>query len=196
MVRKNLGKGKGKGYRNLMTNDSKVHSDSAKGIKQTKSGTKKILTRIKGLTSKGVKRFQEARAKQEEMRKQQRFELLKDVKHPLKSKLSKQKDRVATLEKHYRESETEELMQKLKSEREELRQIQEEITNIKLQDLSDGELRTLAVHYTDDSFFSFGESNPYKKELLRRVDFRKKLVDDIAKAKKGVKEPSILDDLF
>ena len=189
-----MGKGKGKGYKNLMSNDSKVHSESAKGIKQpNKNGVGK---RLRNVTKSTIKRIQEFRAKQKEESKQRRFELLKDVKHPLQSKLAKQQDRVNTLQRHAREEETEELMQKLKSEREELRQIQEEITNIKLQDLSDSELKTLAIRYTDDSFFSFGESNPYKKELLRRVDARKVLEEDISKARKGIKEKGLFDNLF
>jgi hypothetical protein len=32
--RKGMGKGQGKGYKNLMTTDKRVHSDSARGIKQ------------------------------------------------------------------------------------------------------------------------------------------------------------------
>ncbi len=34
MVRKGMGKGTGKGYKNLMGSDKKIHSQSAKGIKQ------------------------------------------------------------------------------------------------------------------------------------------------------------------
>jgi hypothetical protein len=34
MVRKGMGKGKGRGYKNLMGKDPRVHSDSAKGRKQ------------------------------------------------------------------------------------------------------------------------------------------------------------------
>ena len=33
--RKSLGKGMGKGYKNLINSDPKVHSDSARGLKQT-----------------------------------------------------------------------------------------------------------------------------------------------------------------
>ena len=126
----------------------------------------KLWTKTKEGFEKG-KQF--TKEKIEERRQQQaeaKSELLGEVKHPLHTKMDKQQKRVRTLEKHYEEatdeSHKEELQLKLKEEREQYREIQEEITKIKVQDLTNAQLEKIAIRYKDDSFFGFGESNPYR----------------------------------
>lgn len=156
----------------------------------------------KGLWEK-TKEFTKQKLKE---RKEQQFEakaeLLTDVKHPLTNKLNKQYDRVRTLEKHHEEAKDEthkeKLELKLKKEREQYREIQEEITKINVQDLSNTQLEQISIRYKDDSFFSFGDTNPYRTELLRRTEFKKVLDKDIndIKQKPIVKEEGLFDNLF
>lgn len=47
MRRKGLGKGRGKGYKNIVSTDARVHSDSRKGIKQPQKA--RVITRKKKL---------------------------------------------------------------------------------------------------------------------------------------------------
>ena len=45
-IRKGLGKGRGKGYRNIIGKDPRVHSDSARGIKSIQKNAKRLINRL------------------------------------------------------------------------------------------------------------------------------------------------------
>ncbi len=231
VIRRGLGKGKGKGYKNLIPKDPKVHSMSAKGIKQPQKLSPRLQTILKkhpeyknlsfdelkkkgvflryqsdsdgdGVvnihdcrpidstkqdlpdwitkTGRSIKKFAKKEIKGikksiEEKKKKQAIERAKLIEHPLIKKLEKQQARVEELKREYQTEDDEDLKKKLDEEldkeQEQLRQIQEKITHINLEDLSDAELKTLAIRYKEpEGLFSsfFGSSNPYKDELLRR----------------------------
>jgi vacuolar-type H+-ATPase subunit I/STV1 len=132
--------------------------------------------------------------RREEERQKKRVEELKSIKHPDVVKLEKQRERVEELEKeaddpYVDEGEQNKLIQELEQEREQLRQLQEKATEIKLEDLNDSDLKQLAIrHKADSGFFSdfFGTpSNQYKDELLRRIKVRKELNRDVQTAEKA-----------
>jgi len=274
MRRKGMGKGKGKGYKNIMGKDPLVHSQSARGMKQPQRVSPRITTimkkrpevkdmdfkqlkklgvflryhadsdkdgvpnikdckplnpkkhkdeavteiefdptveeepttyqKLKGKTGavlgkagrgavslgkKGVKSYIESR-------KQKKIEALREVKHPKIRELEKQQMRVAELQRQAEnEPDDEDLFRELDEEEDQLRKIQEEVTEIKVEDLNDAQLKTLAIRHKDD-FSIFGSGNPYKDELLRRIRAKKKLEKEISEAKSKKPEKGILEDLF
>jgi len=247
MARKGLGKGTGKGYKNMIGTDKMVHSQSAKGVKQPqkinpimlqvpdeqpeieyqeevielndseekpkmtfkeklKSATEKAKVGIKKGVEATKKRIALEKEKAKERRFQARKEELVELKRPEVKKLEVQEKRVDELrfQKEAEEDPTEadRLSKELDKEERELNVRIEEVTNINLEDYSDTELKRLAVrHKPSESFladmFGSGE-NPYRKELLRRVNTNRELNKDIAQARKGVKkkEEGLFDDFF
>ncbi len=220
MRRKGIGQGTGKGYKNILGNDSNIHSQSAQGIKQptNMNETKldamdnQVLANKKGFGTKTKEIFQKGYSKnkefiqkkleeQKQRKEAQKEDLLSDIGHPLQRKMEKQYERVRTLEKHHSEAndnKKEQLELKLEEERKQYREIQEEVTKINVQDLTNKQLEQIAIRYKDESFFGFGDSNPYRKELLRRTEFKKNLDYDVKeiKNKKVEKKEGFFDDLF
>ena len=65
-IRKGLGKGKGTGYKNLMGNDSKIHSQSAKGVKQPQKVNGLLdskISRVKDSNKSLIKKFNKTKDK-------------------------------------------------------------------------------------------------------------------------------------
>lgn len=249
--RKGLGKGQGKGYKNIIGRDPMVHRQSAKGIKQPqqiktgmlvknrhtgkvgkvilkdkfavkvypikkKSKIRGVFTNPKHWTtirgeplkvgkdfvydsdgdafpdgmdcsptdpkkqdlketfSKIEEKFKKLKEEQKEKQKEKRVSALKTIPTVEVNKLKKQKERVDEVRKQLRmekdSEESQRLTDELDSEEAELREVQERVSNIKLEDLSDRQLETLAVNYRDDGLFSgvFGSGNEFQSELLRR----------------------------
>jgi len=134
-------------------------------------------------------------AKYQKKQQEKKVKLLEKVKNPLAEKLIAQKKRVQELEKQISESQDSQqenkLFSELKEEENQLRELQEKVTDMKLQDFSDAELKTLAVRYQPDEgllsgFFST-PSNPYEKELLRRIEKKEMLEKEITDTRKKAK---------
>ena len=181
--RKNLGQGKGSGYHNIIPKDPKVHSDSAKGIKQPQEVKKGLFARSKDYASERLKESKEKRQKA-------RIKELETIEHPLIKSYLRQKDRVDELRLQIAEAKTEreeeKLYDELGKEQEQLRQKQEQITELDEADLSDSELKTMAIRHKDNSFFGsfFGSGNPYEDELVRRIKAEKSLEARLDKVRK------------
>jgi len=146
---------------------------------------------------KGVEATKKRIAEEKEKAKVRRLENkkaeLKELKRPEAKKLEAQEKRVDELRFQIEAEEDEEekyrLKEELDSEEYQLNERIEEVTNINLEDYSDNELRRLAIrHKPNDGIFTeiFGSGeNPYKKELVRRIETTKKLNQDLNKARKG-----------
>jgi hypothetical protein len=279
MVRKGMGKGKGKGYKNIIGKDPRVHSDSAKGRKQPqkfsprveamlkknpslknksfkqlqKSGvflkyqadadgdgvpnikdckpldvkkhkdmpvteikfdptvekkptkTEKIIGKAGALAGRGLRAGKELAVKEyksfKQKKEEKRIKELEEVKHPLIQDLEEQRDRVSTLQRQIQQTDDEEkeekLFDELGEEQEQLRKVQEQITELKIEDLSDRQLKTLAIRWKpSDSLFGdlFGSGdNPYTKELARRIRAEKEIEKELDEARKQKPEESIFD---
>jgi hypothetical protein len=273
-MRKGLGKGKGKGYKNIVGKDPRVHSQSARGIKQPqklkkgmfvvnkrtnvrgkvvktepyfavktfttegkvihqrisnqrfwdkdmdgdgkpdkidcqpfnpkkqeKEPTKfeKVKGRVGAVALRGVEGGKELAVKGiktlKEKKEEKRIKELEEIKHPLIKDLEKQKERVAQIQKHIQATDDEEkeekLFDELGEEQQQLRQKQEKVTKLTIQDLSDRQLKTLAIRWEDTSIF--GSDNPYKKELKRRIRAEKEIEKELDEVRKEKPEPSIFD---
>ncbi len=271
-IRKNMGKGRGKGFKNLIPNqDSRTHSLSARGIKQpqklnkglfvvsNRTGvrgqvtreepfavktfktdgsvihnrlsnpkfwnkdtdgdgvidkndcqpmnpkkqddlddfnnlksdgtmtTEKPIEKKDGIFKKAFKFGKEKLEEQKAQRKKARLEELSEVNHPVVRKLVKQKDRVSTLQSQLDKEDDydkqEKLDRELEVEKGQLREIQEQVTKINVEDLSDGQLKTLAVRHKESSFSIFGSGNEYQDELLRRITKTKEINQKIKEQK-------------
>ena len=146
-----------------------------------------------GLGKKGLKTLQERQ-------KEKKEKVLEEVDHPKFRELKKQEARVQELERQVEKSideeEEAELFRELDTERDQLRKVQEEITEVKIEDLSDAQLTTLAIRHKTSDFAIFGSGNPYKDEVLRRINARKLLKKEVDEAEKKKPEGSFFDDLF
>jgi len=156
-----------------------------------------ILGRVgKGAVALSKKQLEAYKEKQ----KAKKIEVLTEVAHPKIKELERQTERVVGIEKHIAtaddEAQEKKLFAELEVEQEQLRKVQEEVTEIKVEDLNDTQLKTLAVRQKDDEFTIFGSGNPYKDELLRRIDARKGLNKEIREAEKKKAETGFFDDLF
>jgi hypothetical protein len=132
------------------------------------------------LAKKGKQYGADYLAKQKELSRLKRQAEIETVEHPAVKDLKKQRERVNELEYQYAtadEAAQKKLEKELEAERTQLREKQETVSNIKVEDLSDVELKLLAVRHKGDGFFAgmFGESNPYKSELVRRIKFKREL---------------------
>lgn len=201
MARRGMGKGKGKGYKNIIGKDPSVHAQSAKGIKQPqrinnrvsnpnqalveKNGIVTFQDKQPGITQpevkmvkkngffkkvgRGIKEFAEfGKEELRQMQIEKRAATLKEIKHPLVKKLETQKMRVDTI-KAQRDAEEspgrkDRLDAELEREENQLRTIQEKITNVRMEDLTDRELKTLAIRIEPGIF----GGNPYEEELVKR----------------------------
>jgi hypothetical protein len=97
---------------------------------------------------------------------------------PNVEKLAKQTKRVQTLKKQISEAEergttTYNQMDELEQEEKQLRDLEEKMTDINVEDLSDRQLKILAVRHKDTSFF--GSGNEYEGELVRRIEKTKQI---------------------
>jgi len=214
--RKGLGKGQGKGYKNIQQWDSPIHSQSAKGIKQPqKIGNidkfaeqnepkdnkqfRELFESLKKKEKSVVKKVKKKFAEFQEAQKQKKIKELEDVNHPTVKKMSTQKSRVEELRTQLAseddDSEREKLNNELDREEEQLRNIQEDVTEIDLADFSDAELKTLAIRH-QSGFALFGSDNRYQDELVRRIEARKRLEKSLVEARKKPVEKGLFEDLF
>jgi len=132
-----------------------------------------------------------AQSKLEQLKKKrekERIEELEEINHPLVKEFERQKARVEELKTQISENEDEDkeskLFDELGKEQEQLREKQEKITDLDVEDLSDRELKTLAIRWKDTSLF--GSNNKYAEELQRRIRAEKiieKMLDDARKEK-------------
>lgn len=143
-------------------------------------------------------KLQEAREKKQASRIRE----LKEIDHPLAGQVDKQQLRVAEIkeqlafnEEDDRPDREERLLDELATEENQLRGLQEQATNIKLQELSDAELKTLAIRYQPSvargfiaDFTGLGGGNPYQTELTRRITKRKEVADAVKDTRKSVRE--------
>jgi len=215
------GKGKGRGFKNIIPQDPKTHSDSAKGLKQPQKRPNilpssadmpvqeiefdpSVEDKKSGFFSKagarglaGIKKSREfASSKIQKLKKEReerKIKELEDIKHPLTMKLEKQTLRVDSLKTQIAETKDtareEKLFNELEKEQNQLRKIQEDITSLNVQDLSDRELKTLAIRWKDTSIF--GSNNPYKEELKRRIKAEKTIEKELQEERAKKPEDSI-----
>lgn len=181
-----LGKGQGKGYKNIIpVKDRKVHQDSKKGIKQpqfkdvdsllrknniqtdidkigAETKTQAIIKRSQEQAKKGLLFAQEQLQKLREKQKAKKIKALEEINHPLTKKLQAQEKRVAELKDEIATNpdenteREEELFNELQKEQNQLRQLQEKATKLNLSTLSDAELKTLAIRHPEDTSFFSG----------------------------------------
>jgi len=238
-----MGKGRGKGYKNIMGRDPIVHSQSRKGIKQPQKISPRVQTMLKKnpkLKNKsfkqlkksgvflgyqadsdgdgvvnihdckpldkkkqdtfefkdveeiekkpskiwaGIKKYTKKGAKKgvefaKEQLKERREAPLREIEHPTIKKLDRQKERVEELRTQIMtEDDTDEIDRldtELDKEEKQLRNIQEKVTEINLEDFSEAQLKTLAISHKD-SFSLFGSGNRFEDELIRRIKKRGEL---------------------
>ena len=263
-MRKGMGRGRGKGYKNIQGGDPKVHSQSAKGRKQPQKLSPRVEAMLKNnpnLKNKSFKQLQKsgvflkyqadsdgdgvpnikdckpldvkrhkdlevkeiefdpsvedptkfqrlkgragalagrgfragkelAKTQLQELKKkkeEQKIKELEKVKTPKAIELGKQRTRVDTIKTQISEAIDEDreakLFEELRVEQEQLRQLQEEVVETKAKDLSDSELKTLAIRWEDKSFFGVTD-NPFTKELKRRIEAEKSIEKELAEARK------------
>jgi len=131
-------------------------------------------------------------------RKTKKLKTLDEVSHPLVRNLEKQQRRVDTIKTQIAETNNEEneekLFNELETEQEQLRDVEEKITELNLEDLSDRQLKTLAIRHKDDSIF--GTTNKFTKELVRRIVAKKNIETELQNARKGQASGSLLNDIF
>jgi len=207
--RKGLGKGQGMGYKNITGVDSNIHSESAKGVKQPQKIS--IFTRLgnsaKTTGDRVSKLIEQKKLEAENKRKETRLMEQRELETPEFKKLKSQEKRVNELrfqiENTNDEDSKEELQEELTSEEYQLNERIESISDVRLEDYSDTELKNLAVRIQeDDGFFSgfFGDSeNIYEKEILRRTRKRKELNERIKQENKKPiekKDDGFFDGLF
>ena len=149
-----------------------------KDMQDFKSFAKKVGAKTKELTIKGAKKTKELAEKgieaYKESQERKKEEALREVKHPTLTKLDRQKERVEEIRQQLATedtaSERKKLDRELDKEEEQLRKVQEDVTKLKLGDLTDSQLKELAVRHKDESLFNiFGSGNRYEDELIRRI---------------------------
>jgi len=167
--------------------------ESYQKVKQfTKEKVVPFAKKEYGVAKEFTKKKLEERREKQELRKE---ESLRKIDHPLLTKLDRQKDRVNELiSQHNTEDDIkikEKLDKELDKEQEQLTQIQEDVTKLDMADLSDAQIKELAIKIPK-SFFSLGSGNKYEDELVRRIKKRAEIgrseakinnEDEIARAK-------------
>jgi len=150
---------------------------------------KRARDRADKLLAEGRKKLKES----QEKKKARRIKALESVDHPDVLKLNKQKERVAELKEQIAINEDEEreekLFNELQKEENQLRTIQEKVTELRLEELSDRKLKTLAIRWNpkDEGLLGglFGSPrNPYQEELVRRIMQTKRLNQKLDQARK------------
>lgn len=142
----------------------------------------------------GITEYKQAR---KQIRAKEIAEELPEIKPKLKE-LEAQHDRVETLKRQIAEQEdrgmdTSDEINELETEMAQLREKQEAVTNIPIEDLSDRQLRTLAIRHKDTGLFG---GNEFEDELVRRIKKQKELNVKIKKAEKAPIEEGVFSDLF
>jgi hypothetical protein len=142
-----------------------------KQIKAVKKEAKEIADRIEA-----SKEESEIKARKEE-----------EKVAPIYTKMVAQQNRVQSLKNDIAEHEEKGTIKKkhydeLEEEEHQLHQIQEKITEMPMEDLSDTEVRHLAIVTKDESLF--GSGNRYESELLRRIDRTKEIDKHIQDARR------------
>jgi len=196
-IRKGLGKGKGKGYKNIIPRDPRVHSLSRRGIKQPQRVSPRIQKMLKKNPKLKDKTFKELQKKGVFLKYQADSDMdgtpnIKDCR-PLNPK--KQEDMQVT--------EVDEFMEQAESEQSLVKRMgrlgkrgvnyvsdmarkhreNREAFNKEVQNLNDNQLRELAIrHKGSGGFFSSG--NPYEDELVRREQERMKIKERLKEARK------------
>lgn len=149
--------------------------------------------KILQLKNKAVEIYEKRKKDQEAKQHEEHTKAIDLVKHPKMEKLKQEEEKLHALERQIQnvtdEDREDELFEQLEEHKEKLDEMKEEIDNIHLEDFSDSELKELAIRHdsSEDSFFSSGE-NKYEKEVIRRMQRRKELADDISKELKREKE--------
>jgi len=152
---------------------------------------------IKG-TYEGLKGgIEEYKRRQAEKRAREISEAMTEIKPKLKE-LQAQHNRVETLKQHIAEQDdkgmdTSSEISELEDEMEQLRRKQEEVTNLPIEDLSDSQLRTLAVRHKDTGLFG---GNEFEDELVRRIEKTKELNMKIKEAQRKPTGKGFLTELF
>ena len=157
------------------------------------------------LFSKAKTAYSEYAQKKKEKRASEISQVRKEIRPELE-KLNLQHKRVDTIKEHITSQEkkgmdTDKEIEELETEMEQLRELQEKATKINIQDLSNAELRLIAIKHKDDEGFLsgvFGSSNEYQDELIRRIHKEKAVDAEISKAKNTPvkKEESLFGDFF
>lgn len=175
-----------KGYSNEI-----VDLEEAEPEPEEKSRTKKYL-------EKGRSFYDSQMEKTRQRKKDKIIRERSNVRHPVINKLNKQEDRVDELKSRISREDDwdkkQKLMDELKIEESELSEIQEKATNIDMQDFSDGQLKTLAIRHKDDSIFF--SSNPYTKELKRRIENKRKIETELREKRAEQESGGLFDGLF
>jgi hypothetical protein len=142
----------------------------------------------------GITEYKQAR---KEIRAKEIAEELPEIKPKLKE-LEAQHNRVETLKQHIAEQDdkgmdTSSEISELEDEMEQLRKKQEEVTNLPIEDLSDRQLRTLAIRHKDTGLFG---GNEFEDELVRRIGKTKELNMKIKAAQRKPTGKGFLTELF
>jgi hypothetical protein len=143
-------------------------------LPEQKKAIQEFGTKIKEGIKEAQKAYKKGKEEQEIKERQKEKEVA-----PIYHKMVKQQGRVEQIKEDIAHNEEKgldnsKLHEELESEQEQLRDIQEKITEHPLEDLSDSQLRHLSIVTEDTSLF--GSGNRYETELLRRIQ-RTKEVD-------------------
>jgi hypothetical protein len=183
-------------------NISKKIAEKAEGVAQYVQDVEESGARTKSAL-KSI--FGKKDEKKENIKKEMKIAEAKLIR-PEVRKLDKQIKRVSELkrqiaDKELMEHDSSHLVGELEREESELRDLQEEATKINVEELSNAELRLLAIrHKENDGFFNvlFGTDNEYEHELIRRIKKEKTIDKEIYEAKhpQPSRAKSILAEIF
>ena len=172
-------------------------------VEKDVSKSKIFLGKTKAFISKEAKLGRELASKKlrelKERKKAKKIKTLEEIEHPIINKLNKQTKRVDTIKTQIAETDDEKkeekLFNELDVEQTQLREIEEKVTELNLENVSDSKLKTLAIRHTDDSFFSLGD-NKFSKELKRRIKTKKKLESELSQLRSAKPQKGFLEDIF
>jgi hypothetical protein len=193
-------KEKPKSVKNLPEGLTEIKFDPS--VEGEVSGAKRLSGQVQAragsLFKKGSSIVSQKLKEKKEADEKAKEESLSLIKHPKVKEIEKQRARVEHLKESIdnepdREDE-EDLFEELEREQKQLAELHEDFTKINLQDVDDKDLKVLAVRYKPSGLASFFEfsNNPYEEELIRRIEVRKKIAEEIKEAKKKPVE----DDFF
>ena len=170
----------------------KIGAGIAKAYQKGKEGVK-FATDYSRIVASDIRKYQKQKKKEETAK-------------PNLDKLNQQTKRVETIKKQIAEAEdrgdaiSSRMYDELHEEERQLREREEEMTKINVENFSDSQLKQLAIRHKDSGVFSdlFGSGNEFEDELVRRIEKTKAINERIRQAQRKPvqRETGLLADLF
>lgn len=182
---------------------TKKEDDLEKLGAETKTGA--FVKRAEEKAKEGLAFARKQLKARQDRKAMEKIKLLEEINHPVTRKLTKQQERVAELKTQIAlnedESRENRLFEELRLEEDQLREVQEKVTELQLEELNDSELKTMAIRYKDrgaggfiSDFVGIGSGNPYQDELVRRVKKKQEVERQVVEARKEAKGQSSRSD--